>query len=50
MSVFNLTSRGSLQGKREEKSYKELVDAPLLKFSGLYERYYDIFFVEFLLT
>ncbi|NXS51149.1 PK3C3 kinase, partial [Brachypteracias leptosomus] len=28
---------GSLEGKREQKSYKALLDDPMLKFSGLYQ-------------
>lgn len=29
--------RGSLEGKREQKSYKALLEDPMLKFSGLYQ-------------
>lgn len=30
-------SRGSLEGKREQKSYKAVLEDPMLKFSGLYQ-------------
>lgn len=30
-------SRGSLEGKREQKSYKALLEDPMLRFSGLYQ-------------
>ena len=29
--------RGSLEGKREQKSYKAVLEDPMLKFSGLYQ-------------
>lgn len=29
--------RGSLEGKREQKSYKALLEDPMLRFSGLYQ-------------
>lgn len=29
--------RGSLEGKREQKSYKALLEDPILRFSGLYQ-------------
>ena len=32
-----LFSSGSLEGKREQKSYKALLDDPMLRFSGLYQ-------------
>ncbi|XP_010186138.1 PREDICTED: phosphatidylinositol 3-kinase catalytic subunit type 3, partial [Mesitornis unicolor] len=32
-----LAPRGSLEGKREQKSYKALLEDPMLKFSGLYQ-------------
>jgi len=28
---------GSLEGKREQKSYKAVLEDPMLKFSGLYQ-------------
>lgn len=31
------SSRGSLEGKREQKSYKALLEDPMLRFSGLYQ-------------
>lgn len=34
---FPLHHRGSLEGKREQKSYKALLEDPMLKFSGLYQ-------------
>lgn len=32
-----LFCRGSLEGKREQKSYKSLLEDPMLRFSGLYQ-------------
>uniref|UniRef100_A0A673JLR7 Phosphatidylinositol 3-kinase catalytic subunit type 3 n=1 Tax=Sinocyclocheilus rhinocerous TaxID=307959 RepID=A0A673JLR7_9TELE len=33
----NVLSQGSLEGKREQKSYKALLEDPMLRFSGLYQ-------------
>lgn len=34
---FSPLHRGSLEGKREQKSYKALLQDPMLRFSGLYQ-------------
>uniref|UniRef100_A0A8C0QKK4 Phosphatidylinositol 3-kinase catalytic subunit type 3 n=1 Tax=Canis lupus familiaris TaxID=9615 RepID=A0A8C0QKK4_CANLF len=36
-SVKSSSLRGSLEGKREQKSYKAVLEDPMLKFSGLYQ-------------
>lgn len=36
-SLFLPFCRGSLEGKREQKSYKALLEDPMLRFSGLYQ-------------
>lgn len=38
MMVQNLPFRCTLEGKRERKGYKELLDDPQLRYSGAYER------------
>lgn len=35
--LFLSSFRGSLEGKREQKSYKALLEDPMLRFSGLYQ-------------
>lgn len=35
--TLSTSSRGSLEGKREQKSYKALLEDPMLRFSGLYQ-------------
>lgn len=39
--IQNLPSRCTLEGKRERKGYKELLDDPQLRYSGAYERWED---------
>lgn len=35
--TLSTSCRGSLEGKREQKSYKALLEDPMLRFSGLYQ-------------
>lgn len=37
LSILCPSSRGSLEGKRGQKSYKALLEDPMLRFSGLYQ-------------
>lgn len=42
---FSIFLRGNLEGKREKRNYRALVEDPQLQFSGLYQRFVMILIV-----
>ena len=45
--LFLFFTSGTFEGKRERQNYRDLVNDPQLKFSGLYQRYVLCFYSDY---